>query len=157
MENNREPIIINGEPVYNTDDYTSQQDRPTQQMDDQPRTNPYKNPYENVNIDYQNMDYGNMDYDYRRPPQRPQPKGTEYGLISMICGILGILFMGLFPFSTALGIVAVVLANKSIDPQEESYKKVGKITGIISIVLSVLLILFFVGIIIFAATIGQSV
>lgn len=152
MENNREPIIINGEPVYNTDDYASQPNRPTQQMDEQPRTNPYRNPYENVNIDYQNVDY-----DYRRPPQRPQPKGTEYGLISMICGILGILFMGLFPFSTALGIVAVVLANKSIDPQEESYKKVGKITGIISIVLSVLLLLFFVGIIIFAATVGQSV
>lgn len=142
MENNKEPITINGEPVY------------------EPEIS-----VETTNKHYDGMDYGNgIDYgdgtpqSQQYPPYPPQnrPKKEENGLISMICGILGLLFMGLFPFSPALGIAAVVLANKSTNPEEESYKKVGKITGIISIVMSVLLLLFFGAIILIAALAAGS-
>ena len=128
----KEPIIINGEPVY------------------EPEIS-----VETTNKHYDGMDYGNgMDYGDGAPQYRP--KKEENGLISMICGILGLLFMGLFPFSPALGIAAVVLANKSTNPEEESYKKVGKITGIISIVMSVLLLLLFGAIILIAALAAGS-
>ena len=138
----KEPIIINGEPVY------------------EPEIS-----VETTNKHYDGMDYGNgMDYGddksqfQQYPPYPPQnrPKKEENGLISMICGILGLLFMGLFPFSPALGIAAVVLANKSTNPEEESYKKVGKITGIISIIMSVLLLLLFGAIILIAALAAGS-
>ena len=133
----KEPIIINGEEIS----------------------------VETTNKHYDGMDYRNgMDYgddapQYQQyPPYPPQyrPKKEENGLISMICGILGLLFMGLFPFSPALGIAAVVLANKSTNPEEESYKKVGKITGIISIIMSVLLLLLFGAIILIAALAAGS-
>lgn len=108
------------------------------------------------------MDYGpsqNNNDAYRSNPYPHQPakKDSEYGLAAMICGILGIMFMGLFPISPGLGVAAVILANKSNNPKEEAYKTVGKITGIVSIVLSVLMLLVFIGIILLAAIAGSSV
>lgn len=81
--------------------------------------------------------------------QKPKPVKNDYGLISMICGISGICFSGTFIISIVLGIVAIVLSNKATDPDEESYKKIGKITGIISIaisaVITILMITLFIG------------
>ena len=130
MENNNEPILINGEPAYET------QQEPKH---------------------YERMEYyDGKNYSTTYPPRQQKPKEEEYGLISMICGIIGLLFMGMFPFSTVLGIVAVIMANKSTSPEEESYKKVGKITGIISIVLSALLIILFIAIIAIAMSAGTA-
>lgn len=138
-----EQTVINGEPVY--------EEQKTQ------------NQTENMNYGY--MDYGDNPPQYenqqtyygQQKPPYPKKQQEEYGLISMICGIVGLIFMGLFPFSPALGIAAVILAKKSTDPKEASYKQIGNITGIISIVLSVLLILFFIGLIIIVAVAGASV
>ena len=131
MENNQEPMMINGEPVY-------------------PETNPIQ---EQETIPEPSLPYSVDSYE----PPKPVEKGSDYGLAAMICGILGIMFMGLFPLSPGLGIAALVLAGKSTGEKDESYKTVGKITGIISIVLSVLMLLLFVGIVILAIVAGESV
>ena len=124
MENNNEPIMINGEPVYTNN-----------------------NPIPPEEPKYEKIPEPSLPYNVN---SYPKPKKNEYGLISMICGILGIMFMGLFPFSPGLGVAAVILANKSDDEEEATYKSVGKITGIISIILSAIGLLLFVGIIILA-------
>lgn len=131
MENNQEPMMINGEPVY-------PEKTPIQEQE------PIPEPSLPYSVD-----------SYERP--KPAEKGSDYGLASMICGILGLIFMGLFPISPGLGIAALILAGKATGEKDQSYKTVGKITGIISLVLSILLILLFVGIIIIAIVAEGSV
>lgn len=65
----------------------------------------------------------------------------EYELVSMVCGILSLIM----PFlNIVLGIIACVFSSKAKKPT--TYSKVGKITGIIGIVLGAL---WLVGLILF--------
>ncbi len=64
----------------------------------------------------------------------------EYELVSMVCGILSLIIPF---FNFILGIIACVFSKKATN--KTSYSKVGKITGIIGIVLgslSIVAILF---------------
>ncbi len=71
----------------------------------------------------------------------PQSDGKATG--ALVCGILAIIFSGSVLLGIVLGIVAIVLAGKALDPQGGKAKG-GKICGIVGLVLSILaLILYF--------------
>ncbi len=65
----------------------------------------------------------------------------EYELVSMVCGILSLIIPF---FNIILGIIACVFSSKAKNPT--TYSKVGKITGVIGIILGVL---WLVGLILF--------
>lgn len=69
----------------------------------------------------------------REEGARTKEVDREYELVSMVCGILSLLIPF---FNIILGIIACVFSGKANN--KTSYSKVGKITGIIGIVLGAL-------------------
>ncbi len=63
----------------------------------------------------------------------------EYELVSMVCGILSLIIPF---FNIILGIIACVFSSKAQNPT--SYSKVGKITGVIGIVLGAFWLVAFI-------------
>lgn len=104
--------------------------------------------FQEQNETYEQYPNSNIDTNYIGPTQTQiQTEDTnQYGLASMICGIISILFGSLI-IGIPLGIAAIILANKSTNPKEKEYKTIGKITGIVGLSISALLTLFFTAII----------
>ena len=129
----KEPIYINGEPVYDVDSYT--QGKKPKKI-----TNTPKQKLTNeIEFDYQdetNTIESDQEYEYDQTTQTP-----NYGKTSMILGILSIVFANSVIIPIVLGIIAINMANKSTNPSEENPKKIGKITGIIGIGLAILTII----------------
>ena len=104
----------------------------------------------------------NQQQDYLTPNtsfQPPLPNAT----VSLVMGILSIVICGI---GVVLGIIGMVLANKDLalyrnNPgiySEASYNntKTGRICSIIGIILSSLIILFYIGIFVFAFAMADS-
>lgn len=159
MNDTERPVIINGVPVYDTDNYV-----PGQKISKTKRKNAIKSitnipknigkitSAETLSTNYESQAVnGEIDYDYEENNYKPSPiiktsnsqsaTGRKYGTISMVCGIISLFGIESIIFSIIFGITAIKLAKQTTDPKEMSYAKIGRITGILAIALSILILI----------------
>ena len=163
MNDTERPVIINGVPVYDTDNYV-----PGQKISKTKRKNAIKSitnipksigkmtSAETLSTNYEKPTInGEIDYDFEENNYKPSPiiktpisqstTDKKYGTISMICGIISLFCIESIIFSIALGIVAIKSAKQTTDPKEMSYAKIGRTTGILAISLSILMLIVTMG------------
>lgn len=149
MNDTERPVIINGVPVYDTDNYV-----PGQKISKTKRKNAIKSitnipktignitPVEN----YEKSNYKPSSFTRESLPHNTTDK--KYGTISMICGILSLFCITSVIFSVPLGIIAIKSAKQATDPKEMTYAKIGRTTGIIAITITIIMLI---------ATMGTSI
>ena len=82
-------------------------------------------------------------------PEQPQNQGNSgFAIASLVCGIIGLLCCSFLP--AVLSIVFYFI-DKNNTGKPNQLAKIGMILGIVSIALSVLFIIAYIGIIVFAA------
>ena len=77
-----------------------------------------------------------------------QPKTSHLAVASLVCGIIGLLFLGVFigPLAIIFGAVAMNRINeKPLELEGRGIAKAGIICGIVAIVVSIIVIILLTG------------
>lgn len=143
MNDSERPVIINGIPVYDTDNYV-----PGQTKSKTTRKNLIK---KIINVPQNIINNETEDeIKYQDPiiyEQAIYEKHIDkkYGYSSLICGILSLCLIWSIIFSIPLSVLAIFYSKKATkeevtDPTETSCAKIGRITGYITLTIIISMI-----------------
>ncbi len=90
---------------------------------------------------------------YEAPQEQPKQENSGYAIASLICGIIGLLCCTFIP---AILAIVFYFVDKNNTGKPNQLAKIGMILGIISIALSVIFVIAYIGIIVFAAISGAA-
>lgn len=146
----KQPVYINGEPVYDLDHYTPGQKRhktTTKNLTKKPTVkyaaseNSLSSKIDKALPKFQNIDELKREFEQTPETNTNTNQNTNFGKTSMILGILSIFFSDTLILGIPLGVAALITANKSTKAEEENSKKIGRITAVIGIAISIIIIL----------------
>ena len=146
----KQPVYINGEPVYDLDHYTPGQKRrkaTTKNLTKKPTVkyaaseNALSSKIDKALPKFQNIDELKKEFEQMSETNTNTNQNTNFGKTSMILGILSIFLADTMILGLPLGVAALITANKSTNPEEENSKKIGRITAFTGIAISIIIIL----------------
>ena len=127
MNDTEKPVIINGVPVYDTDNYVPGQTK---------RKTTKNNIFKKITTTPEKIFEQNENEKIETSSHTSTEK--KYGNTSITCGLLSLLFMRSFGLNIPFAIIAIIYGKKTKNTGDQLYGTIGKIAGIISLTVTVI-------------------